>query len=140
MKSSFPIRAVLVGLAWIIFQSATASYIHGNSLGQLIANHLPLGGLFFLTLLVLIVNPLIHKINALMVFSVSELVIIWIMISAASAVPGYGMMEFLFPILVGPLQNATPQNQWKEVLLPHLPDWSYISDLQAVKTFFQIAP
>jgi len=137
MKSSFPIRAVLVGLAWIIFQSATASYIHGNSLGQLIANHLPLGGLFFLTLLVLIVNPLIHKINALMVFSVSELVIIWIMISAASAVPGYGMMEFLFPVLVGPLQNATPQNQWKEVLLPHLPDWSYISDLQAVTTFFQ---
>ena len=46
MKSTFPIRAVLVGLAWIIFQSATASYIHGNSLGQLIANHLPLGGLF----------------------------------------------------------------------------------------------
>ena len=78
MKSSFPIRAVLVGLSWIIFQSATASYIHGNSLGQLIANHLPLGGLFFLTLLVLIVNPLIHKINALMIFSVSELVIIWI--------------------------------------------------------------
>ena len=137
MKSSFPIRAVLVGLSWIIFQSATASYIHGNSLGQLIANHLPLGGLFFLTLLVLIVNPLIHKINALMIFSVSELVIIWIMISAASAVPGYGMMEFLFPVLVGPLQNATPQNQWKEVLLPHLPDWSYISDLQAVTTFFQ---
>ena len=137
MRSSFPIRAVLVGLSWIIFQSATASYIHGNSLGQLIANHLPLGGLFFLTLLVLIVNPLIHKINALMIFSVSELVIIWIMISAASAVPGYGMMEFLFPVLVGPLQNATPQNQWKEVLLPHLPDWSYISDLQAVTTFFQ---
>ena len=137
MRSSFPIRAVLVGLSWIIFQSATASYIHGNSLGQLIANHLPLGGLFFLTLLVLIVNPLIHKINALMIFSVSELVIIWIMISAASAVPGYGMMEFLFPVLVGPLQNATPQNQWKEVLLPHLPDWSYISDLQAVATFFQ---
>jgi len=31
--------------------------------------------------------------------STSELALIWIMIAASSAVPGYGMMEFIFPYL-----------------------------------------
>ena len=101
-------RAIIVGLVWVVFQSATASYIHGNSIGQLIANHLPLGGLFFLIVLVLIVNPILRVINDKSGFSVSELVVIWTVISAASAVPGYGMMEFLFTILVAP------------IILPHL--------------------
>ena len=43
-------RAILIALIWIIFQSATGGYIHGNSLGQMVANHMPLGGLFFLIL------------------------------------------------------------------------------------------
>ena len=103
-------------MLWVIFQSAVAGYIHGNSIGQLIANHLPLGGLFFLTLLVLVINPLIQKTQVVTTFSEAELVIIWIMVSVASAVPGYGMMEFLFPILVAPLHNATDQNEWKSLL------------------------
>ena len=129
-------RAIIVSLIWVIFQSATASYIHGNSIGQLIANHLPLGGLFFLTVLVLVVNPILRTIDDRSGFSVSELVIIWTMISAASAVPGYGMMEFLFPILVAPIHFAAPQNQWKEVLFPHLPEWLYVSDSNAVNSFY----
>lgn len=129
-------RAIIVSLVWVVFQSATASYIHGNSIGQLIANHLPLGGLFFLTVLVLVVNPILRTIDDQSGFSVSELVIIWTMISAASAVPGYGMMEFLFPILVAPIHFAAPQNQWKEVLFPHLPEWLYVSDSSAVNSFY----
>ena len=129
-------RAIIVGLVWVVFQSATASYIHGNSIGQLIANHLPLGGLFFLIVLVLIVNPILRVINDKSGFSVSELVVIWTVISAASAVPGYGMMEFLFPILVAPIHFAAPQNQWKEVLFPHLPEWLYVSDSSAVSSFY----
>ena len=123
-------------MLWVIFQSAVAGYIHGNSIGQLIANHLPLGGLFFLTLLVLVINPLIHKTQVVTTFSEAELVIIWIMVSVASAVPGYGMMEFLFPILVAPLHNATDQNEWKSLLLPNIPNWAYISDIQAVQDFY----
>ena len=135
-NSRLSFRAVLIGLLWVVFQSAVAGYIHGNSIGQLIANHLPLGGLFLLTMLVLVINPLIHQIKGTTPFSEAELVLIWIMVSVASAVPGYGMMEFLFPILVGPLHNATDQNQWKSVLLPHIPDWAYISDIQAVQNFY----
>jgi len=131
-----PLRAILVALIWIIFQSATASYIHGNSIGQLIANHLPLGGLFYLTLLIFLLNPILHRIRSGLEFSPSELVLIWVMISAASAIPGYGMMEFLFPFLATPAYFASPENQWKEVLFPHLPEWLYVSDRKAAEGFY----
>jgi len=130
------LRTIPVALVWIIFQSATGGYIHGNSLGQMVANHMPLGGLFFLILLIFLVNPLLKKSGTGLEFSTQELALIWIMIAASSAVPGYGMMEFIFPYLAAPSYFATPENQWQEIILPHLPDWAYLSDKSAIKDFF----
>ncbi len=130
------LRTILVALFWIIIQSATGGYIHGNSLGQMVANHMPLGGLFFLIILIFLINPLLRKLGKGLEFSTPELALVWIMIAASSAVPGYGMMEFLFPYLAAPLYFASPENQWQEIILPHLPNWAYLSDKLAVKDFF----
>lgn len=130
------IRAIFVALVWISFQSAIGGYIHGNSLGQIIANHMPLGGFFFLIVLIFCINPILRKSGKDLEFSVSELAIVWIMITASSAVPGYGMMEFIFPYLAAPLYFATPENQWMEVIIPKLPEWAYLSDKRAVRDFF----
>ena len=116
------LRTIPVALVCIAFLSAVGGYIHGNSLGQMVANHMPLGGLFFLILLIFLVNPFLRKLGKDFEFSTSELALIWIMIAASSAVPGYGMMEFLFPYLAAPLHFVTPENQWQEFILPHLPD------------------
>lgn len=140
MKPTHPgIRYSLVlpiALIWVAFQSAISSYVHGNSIGQFVANHLPLGGLFYLILLILIVNPLIRRVREGIEFSLTELILIWAMITAAAAVPGYGMMEFLFPYLAAPLYFATPENQWVETLHPYIPRWLYVSDARAVADFF----
>ena len=127
-------RVTIIALFWVCIQSALGGYIHGNSLGQIIANHMPLGGFFFLILL-LSLNPLVKKLKG-SEFSPSELAIIWIMITSASAIPGYGMMEFLFPYIAAPLYFSTPENQWTEVIIPKMPDWSYLSDKRAVGDFF----
>lgn len=130
------IRVILVALIWIAFQSSIAGYVHGNSLGQIVANYMPLGGLFFLIILVFLINPLLKKSIKDSEFSSSELALIFIMITAASAVPEYGMMEFIFPYLAAPLYFASPENQWMETVIPNLPDWAYLSDKSAVQDFF----
>ena len=130
------LRVIPVALIWIAFQSAIAGYIHGNSLGQIIANYMPLSGLFFLIILVFLVNPFLKRAVKGSEFSVSELALIFIMITASSAVPEYGMMEFLFPYLASPLYFANPENQWMETVIPNLPKWAYLSDKSAVKDFF----
>jgi len=131
------IRIIIVALIWIAFQSAIGGYIHGNSLGQIIANHMPLGGFFFLIILVFVVNPMMRGLAKGTEFSPKELAIMWIMIMSASAVPGYGMMEFLFPYIAAPLYFARPENQWQEIILPKLPEWAYLSDKSAVRDFFR---
>lgn len=130
------LRVIPVALVWIAFQSAIAAYVHGNTLGQIVANYMPLGGIFYLIILVFLVNPLLKSAGPEAAFSVSELALIFIMITAASAVPEYGMMEFLFPYLAAPLYFANPENQWHETIIPNLPDWAYLSDKNAVKDFF----
>jgi hypothetical protein len=130
-------RTIIIAFICIILLSATGGYIHGNSLGQMVANHMPLGGLFFLIILVFILNPFLKKLGRKAGLSTSELALIWIMIAASSAVPGYGMMEFIFPYLAAPLCFATQENQWEEIILPHLPDWAYLSDKSAVRDFFR---
>jgi len=131
------LRTILVTLFWIAFQSAIGGYVHGNSLGQMIANHMPLSGFFFLIILVFAVNPILKKIAKGLEFSTTELAIVWIMLTASSAVPGYGMMEFIFPYLASPLYFASPENQWMEVIIPKLPTWAYLSDKSAVDDFFK---
>jgi hypothetical protein len=128
--------SISIALIWIAIQSAIGGYIHGNSLGQIVANHLPLGGFFFLILLIFLFNPILSKLNSRLKLTPSELALIWIMIAAASAVPGYGMMEFLFPYLASPLYFTSPENQWMETILPNLPSWAYLSDRSAVRDFF----
>lgn len=130
------LRTIFVALIWIVFQCAAGGYIHGNDIGQIVANHLPLGGLFFLILLVLLVNPLLKRVARGSEFSVSELALIFMMIAASSVVPGYGMMEFLFPYIATPLYYATPENQWMETIVPNLPSWAYLSDRGAAMDFF----
>jgi len=111
--------------------------MHGNSIGQMIANHLPMGGLFFLLLLVLVINPILARFSPKLPYSTTELALAWAMVTAASSVPGYGMMEFLFPYLTAPLYFASPENQWSEVVLPHLRKWLYVSDAKAVRDFYE---
>ncbi|MBM3215190.1 hypothetical protein FJZ36_09785 [Candidatus Poribacteria bacterium] len=130
-------RIVPLSLLWIALQSAIGGYMHGNSIGQLIANHLPMGSVFFLVVVVFAVNPILRTISPRLPFGTVELTIAWVMVTAGSSVPGYGMMEFLFPYLAAPLYFATPESQWREVVLPHLKPWLYVSDPDAVTGFFR---
>ena len=131
-------RVVALGLFWSAVQGALGGYMHGASVGQMAANHLSMGAMFFLSFLVFALNPLLTRLcGPSSRLSTAELTLIWAMATAASAVPGYGLMEFLFPYLASPLYFATPENQWSELVLPHLKEWLYVSDPKAARAFFE---
>ena len=130
-------RVVSLSLVWAAVQGALGGYMHGASIGQMASNHLPMGALFFLAFLVFAVNPLLSRVSPNGRLNAAELTVVWAMTTAASAVPGYGLMEFLFPYLASPLYYSTPENQWAEAVLPHLKEWLYVSDLKAAEAFFE---
>jgi len=116
------LRAVLIGLFFVILASYITPYndyyVHNNFFA---GNHLPIGSIFILIVLVLGVNVVIRAINPRKALSPVELITIWIMIAVASGIPSSGLSRYLFPVLVGPFYFATPENEWQDVALKHIP-------------------
>ena len=129
-------RVIPIALIWVILQTGLYGYIHLNGFGQFIANHLPVGSVFFLAVLAFFINPLLSCFGHSSAFSTAELTLCWSMVTAAASVPGYGLMEFIFPYLAAPAYFSTPENQWAELIFPHLKDWLYVTDHLALDKFW----
>ena len=85
------VRAILIGLALVIIQTAITPYNDYYLQGTDIAgNHFPLGTVFTLIFLTLAVNPILKKVSPRAVLNPSELMIIWVMMVISSAIPSKG--------------------------------------------------
>ena len=131
------IRAIFIGIIWVIVQSIIAPYnnyyIRGSSLS---GNHFPVTSVFILTVLCLVVNVIIKKVKPGRELSAKELATVWIMTAIASSIPSWGLIAFLVPLLASPLYFATPENEWESLLGPHLPDWVIVSSKKAATDFY----
>ncbi len=90
-------------------------------------------GLFLLALLI---NPILSLINRRLAFNSSELLLIYMMMLIASAIPSWGLMSILIPLISGVQYFATPENRWGELVLPHLKPW-LTPDLNTATAFFE---
>ncbi|HIM10766.1 TPA: hypothetical protein EYM26_08170, partial [Candidatus Poribacteria bacterium] len=132
-------RAIIIGLGFTVVQTAITPYndyyIQGTEIS---GSHFPLGAAFVLIFLTFGINPFIKKAMPISGrLTPGELITIWIMLLVSSAIPSKGMMGFLIPFLVAPLYLAKPENEWKEVLHPHLPEWLVVWDIRAVEDFYE---
>ena len=132
------VRALLLGLALVIGQTAITPYNDYYLQGTDIAgNHFPLGAVFTLIFLTLVINPILKKVFPRATLNPTELIVIWVMMGVSSAIPSKGMMGFLLPYLAAPVYFATPENEWAETLHPHFPEWLIVWDKHAVTNFYE---
>ncbi len=113
------------------------NYFLQNS--KIAGNHLPVGSIFGLLLLVFLVNVPLRKLikRGLFVFSATELTVVWMMLIVAVGIPSMGLLQFLLPSLVALRYFATTENDWAETLHPHIPEWMIITDTRAVTDFYE---
>ena len=132
------LRATLIGLALVVVQTAITPYndyyLQGTDIS---GNHFPLGAVFTLIFLTLVINPAVKRILPKAGFSSAELILIWVMMGVSSAIPSKGMIGFLLPYLAAPVYFATPENEWAETLHPHFPEWLIVWDKNAVTNFYE---
>jgi len=69
-----------------------------------------------------------------------ELVVVYIMLIVASAIPTMGLSEYLLPILGSAYYYATPENDWANLIQPYIKDWMVPQDMEAIKFFYEGAP
>ena len=93
------VRTVLIGLALVIVQTAITPYndyyLQGTDIS---GNHFPLGAVFTLIFLTLVVNPILKQLFPRAVLSPAELMVVWVMMAVASAIPSKGMIGVPTPL------------------------------------------
>ena len=104
------LRAIIIGLALVIIQTAVTPYndyyLQGTDIS---GSHFPLGALFALIVLTLGINPALKKIAPKAELKPSELMIVWVMLVVTSAIPSKGMMGYLLPYIWSPHAISTRQ-------------------------------
>ncbi len=73
-------------------------------------------------------------------FSSPELILIYIMMIVSCSIPTMGLNLYLIPLIAGTKYYATPQNQWDNLILPHIKKWTVVQDSNAVRWFFEGIP
>ena len=136
------LRALIVGVLGVIVVGIGFPYADLIVQGTRPANTaLPFGAIFVFFLLVALINPLPALLRRRALLSRPELLVVFIMLLVASAVPTWGLVGQVLPIMTGAQYYATPSNRWQQTVVEHLPDWAVPKDQAVVEGFYEgLAP
>ena len=98
------------------------------------------GAIFLFFLLVGIVNVVASLAVPILALNRRELIVVYIMMIVASAIPTMGLSEYLLPIITASQYYATPENEWATVIQPFVQSWMVPQDALAIKWFYEGAP
>lgn len=135
-RSAFSIRAIGTGLvlsAWItVWPSYTSLVLHSSRADHC---HLPMAMLIpYMFLLVL--NSKLERWGKSS-FSPSELLTICCIGLVSACMQGEFLPVYLLEMISMPYYFASPENRFEELLLPHMPKWTTLTDRSVAEGFFE---
>ena len=132
-------RSVLIGASVAIFVNLASPYTESVGFSNFSWSYLPEGAAIPM-LLILAINALILNVRKKLSLTQSELLVIFVM-GLVSNATSIWLIYFFLAAIVSPLYFASPENEWQHLLLPHLPDWLIIGDINhAVQWFYEGLP
>lgn len=133
-------RAFLFGILLVLMICMGAPYaIWFLGTSEITWSFFPIGvGFPFICLL--LVNEWLKRVRPASALRPSELITIIVMGLVVTGIPIF-MVGFLLAVPSTPFYLASPENQWAERLIPHLPVWLIPDNSQnAMKWFFEALP
>ncbi|MBI2503438.1 MAG: hypothetical protein HYW07_09455 [Candidatus Latescibacteria bacterium] len=134
------LRALVVGALLCACIGAGISYgsnVIGGSL--LDANFSTGAALFLFFFLVGGLNTFLRIVRRSAAFRRGELATIYVMMMVACAIPTVGLTGYLPPLLAAPFYYATPENDWADLIQPHIQPW-LIPDPSTAEALFEGLP
>ena len=120
----FSARALLIGTVLSVFLNLACPYsVLVMRVAGLTSDYITAGAMMLLFVLVLLVNPLLKLVFGRHALSSAELMLIYVMMIVASAIPTWGLVTNMFHILTRPFYYATPENGWAQIIQPNIPSW-----------------
>ncbi|MBM3215803.1 hypothetical protein FJZ36_12900 [Candidatus Poribacteria bacterium] len=96
----------------------------------------PLSNVVFVLFCMIAANGALRRVRVRWAFSAGELMTVYVMLGVLSALCTHDLLEILMTILAYPYRFATPENEWRELILPHIPRWLTVWDPKAVGGFY----
>ena len=66
-----------------------------------------------------------------------ELAVVFFLLLLANTLSGRGLPVQLLPVMTGAYYYATPENNWRELVQPFLPDWPLPQGDEAIRRFLR---
>jgi len=97
-------------------------------------------GAIFLFFIIVVGNGFWRLIHSRSALARGELAVVFFLLLLANTLAGRGLPVQLLPVMTGAYYYATPENNWKEVVQPFLPDWPLPQGDEAIRQFYEGAP
>ena len=97
----------------------------------------PYYNVIFCLVLLVGVSILIKRISPAWALTPSELLVSYLMMCMASSICSHNMMEILVTSMGHAFWFSTPENEWQNLILPHLPSWLTVSDKISLLGYYE---
>jgi len=109
--------------------------------GTVIAlNALPIGVLTVFCVLVIVLNTLLRRLHPRLAFTYHELLTAYIMMLVAASLPSLGLTVPLLNLIPSADYFASRDYRWEATFIAYIPSWIYLSDPEAVRSFYEGLP
>ena len=136
-STGFTLRAFLIGILLCLCISTGTIYantiIRGTFMAWAFSNPVALFLFFYLVL----GNILLAGIHRSLALEAQELVLIYVMMLVSASLPTFGLVEHLLPMMTAVFYYATPENNWAQLIQPHVPRWIAPSDEKVIRDFYE---
>ena len=135
------VRSLIIGafLAFFLNIACPYSVLVLQNAG-LTSDYITAGAMMIFLLIVGLLNPLMKISYRPWALRSGEMVVIYVMMIVASAIPTWGLVTNLFHILTRPFYYATPENRWDELVQPLIPSWLAPRDPSVARYFYEGLP
>ena len=141
MSAMLTKRALILGAFFSLVINVFFAYARlAMATAGMSSDYITAGAIFLFFIIVAILNPTLKLMHRSWSLDRSELITIYCMMIIASAIPTWGFTGNLVAMLPGLYYYATPENNWGQLLHPHVQDWLVPNDPMAIKYFFEGIP
>jgi len=134
-------RALLVGSAMcVLIGVGTPHAVHVMHASTMAIDFSTAAAVFLFFVLVFLLNGLARAVWRPLALTSGELLVVFVMMAVGCAIPTMGLSGYLLSTIAAPFYYQAPENQWSQILLPHVRKWLYPSDTLAIKWLYEGVP
>ena len=126
---------VVVFTIFMTFTSVRTYVLYGNYTG--LTDHFNTIGVIFLVFWIVVISLLLRLLHPLLHLSPANFALVYAALMVATVLPSMGFGGYFIPLLAGVFYYATPENNWSDLIWPHIPKWAVPHDLEAIRQLFE---